>query len=171
MPMLLRCITLLALALPAAAQATTGSAATTPRPNVVVFFLEGTGAGWSSTSVAMDDRRPEAKAPAAMTPHLQRLADSGMRFSDFYVSAPRCTPARASLLTGMSAAKLGMTYVNEGGAERRGAGRGGRGAEAADAPAAVQKLIPPACRNDLPAETTTVAELVRDAGYRTAHFG
>ena len=171
MPMLLRCITLLALALPAAAQATTGSAATTPRPNFVVFFLEGTGAGWSSTSVAMDDRRPEAKAPAAMTPHLQRLADSGMRFSDFYVSAPRCTPARASLLTGMSAAKLGMTYVNEGGAERRGAGRGGRGAEAADAPAAVQKLIPPACRTELPAETTTVAELVRDAGYQTAHFG
>ncbi|MBL8755752.1 MAG: hypothetical protein JNK15_20820, partial [Planctomycetes bacterium] len=49
------------------------------RPNFVVLFLEGTGAGWASTSVAMDDRRPDAKAFAAQTPNLQRLASDGMR--------------------------------------------------------------------------------------------
>ncbi|MBL8753947.1 MAG: sulfatase-like hydrolase/transferase, partial [Planctomycetes bacterium] len=95
----------------------------------------------------------------------------GMRFSDFYVSAPRCTPARASLLTGMSAAKLGMTYVNEGGRERRGAGRGGRGGEAAGEPTTATKLVPPTCRTELAADVTTIAELLRGAGYATAHFG
>lgn len=166
--MFLRCLALFAVALPLAGQQPKGSTMAAPRPNFVVFCLEGTGAGWASTSVAMDDHRPDAKAPAAMTPNLQRLADSGMRFADFYVSAPRCTPARASLLTGMSAAKLGMTYVNEGGAARRGAGRG---AEVAGAAPTVQKLIPPTCRTELPPEVTTVAEIVRDAGYATAHFG
>lgn len=137
------------------------------RPNFVVFVLEGTGAGWTSTSVAMDDRWPEAKGSPALTPNMQRLADTGMRFSDFYVSAPRCTPARASLLAGMSAAKLGMTYVNEGGGDKR----GGRAGSEGSVQAAVQKLIPPTCSTELPAEITTVAELVRDAGYATAHFG
>lgn len=169
LPIRLLCALVLPL-LPLAAQAT--RAAVPPeRPNFVVLFLEGTGSGWASTSVAMDEHRPAAKAFAAQTPSLQRLADTGMRFADFYVSGPRCTPSRASLLTGMSAAKLGMTYVNEGGAERRGAGRGGRGAEEAGEAPAVRKLIPPNCRTELPSDVTTIAELLHDAGYATAHYG
>ena len=89
------------------------------KPNFVFLLLEGTGSGWASTSVAMDDRLPEAKVFAQQSPNLVRLAKEGMRLSDFYVSCPRCTPARAAFLTGMSAAKLGMTYVNEGGEERQ----------------------------------------------------
>lgn len=145
---------------------------TVTHPNFVVLFLEGTGSGFPSTSVAMDDTLPDAKAFAAATPTLAKFAADGMRFAQFYVSAPRCTPSRASLLTGMSAAKLGMTYVNEGGTERRGGEGGGkRNGGAADDAATVHKLIPPTCRTELPAEVTTIAELLHDAGYATAHFG
>ncbi len=104
----------------------TTTTTTVTHPNFVVLFLEGTGSGFPSTSVAMDDTLPDAKAFAAATPTLAKFAADGMRFAQFYVSAPRCTPSRASLLTGMSAAKLGMTYVNEGGTERRGGEGGGK---------------------------------------------
>jgi arylsulfatase A-like enzyme len=155
----------------------------------------------------MDDRLPEAKVFAQQSPNLVRLAKEGMRFSDFYVSCPRCTPARATFLTGISAAKLGMTYVNEGGEERRGqrtdgggggggggagagkagggkgggggggAGGGGGRKRAADAgPAdmadpATRKLIPPSSSPELGADVKTVADVLLEAGYATAHFG
>lgn len=158
------------------------------RPNFVFLQLEGTGAGWSSTSVAMDDRLPKAKGADGITPNLEALANDGMRFSDFYVSAPRCTPARATFLTGVSAAKLKMTYVNEGGQERRGGGAGGGGGggggrngggqrrnQAPDTSAEDEngqtRLIPPRSTPELPASITTIAELLKQQGYSSAHFG
>jgi arylsulfatase A len=167
----------LAAASPAQGAPTTKAARAKP-PNFVFVQFEATGIGWSSTSVAMDDRRPDAKSAPERTPHLAALAAQGMRLSSFYVTAPRCTPARASFLTGVGAAKLHMTYVSEGGQERRGgedaAGgrRGGQGGgRDAAAESATTKLIPPACTTELPAETTTIAEVLRGAGYRSAHFG
>jgi arylsulfatase A-like enzyme len=61
-----------------------------------------------------------------------------------------------------------MTYVSEGGQERRRGQGGGRGADDA---AATTRLIPPACTTELPADATTIAEVLRGAGYRSAHFG
>ncbi len=139
-------------------------------PNIVFVLFEGTGAGWASTSVAMDDRLPEAKQDAQITPNLARLAAQGARFSDFYVSAPRCTPARATFLTGISAGKLRMTYVNESGRERPGgeARGGGRRTAAAAAP---ELLRVPASVADLPRQGVTIAEALQERGYATAHFG
>ena len=34
------------------------------------------------------------------TPNLDRIAETGMRFENFYCTSPVCSPARASLLTG-----------------------------------------------------------------------
>jgi len=152
---------------PSAPPATVGETHPAARPGFVVVVIEGTGAGWASTSVAMDDRLPDAKAFAAQTPSLARLAAAGTRFATFYASCPRCTPSRASLLTGMSAAKLGMTYVGEGGGERR----GGRRGAATDEDLGARRLVPPASLAELPDDVTTVAELLHDAGYATAHFG
>lgn len=42
------------------------------------------------------------------TPHLDRMAKQGMRFTDFYVTAPICTPARASLMTGCYPSRVGL---------------------------------------------------------------
>ena len=164
----------------------TPTQSTQKRPNFVFVQLEGTGAGWSSTSVAMDERLPDAKNTFAITPNLEALAKDGTRFSDFYVSAPRCTPARATFLTGISAAKLKMTYVNDGGQERRGGGAGGgrngggggggqRRNQAPDTSAedgnGQTKWIPPRSTPELPAAITTIAELLKPQGYASAHFG
>ena len=47
------------------------------------------------------------------TPHLDQLARDGARFSNFYCSVPSCTPARTSLLTGLSPWNHGMLgYMN-----------------------------------------------------------
>ncbi|MBI5690284.1 MAG: sulfatase-like hydrolase/transferase [Verrucomicrobia bacterium] len=44
------------------------------------------------------------------TPHLDRLAREGLRFTDAYVM-PQCTPTRAALLTGQHTARHGMWHV------------------------------------------------------------
>lgn len=65
-------------------------AATTSRPNIVV--------------IVTDDQGPWAMGcagnPEIRTPHLDRLAASGIRFRHFFCASPVCSPARASLLTG-----------------------------------------------------------------------
>ena len=74
------------------------------------------------------------------TPHLDDLAGQGVRFSQFYVGSPICSPSRAALMTGRYPQRAGLD--NNAGQER-----------------------------GLPAEQVTMAELLRDAGYRTGLFG
>ncbi|MBL8800545.1 MAG: sulfatase-like hydrolase/transferase [Planctomycetes bacterium] len=136
--------------------APTSAPAAPPRPNFI--FVLGEGEGWSSTSIDMDGADPSHARPAGLTPNLERIAAVGLRFSDFYASCPRCTPSRASFLTGISPAKLHMTYVNEGGANRR------------EEPTP-RKLAPPSPVAQLPFEAPTTASVLRASGYATAHFG
>lgn len=123
------------------------------RPNFVVIMAEAQ--GWAQTSVQMDDRLPESKSRVFLTPAVERLAREGMRFTYGYAASPRCTPSRAALFTGRSPAALHMTYV--------GVGRNEGPVRTA--------LIPPEPLLELPARTTTVAGLLKAAGYTTAHFG
>lgn len=120
------------------------------RPNFV--FIQGEGQGWASTSVQLDPDVPESKSDDFWTPNLERLAREGVRFSNFYAPSPRCTPSRATYFTGISPAKLGMTFTSPGGDTGR-------------------ALIEPVVVRELPREVTTVAELLKSAGYATAHFG
>src|SRR5687767_7983369 len=46
--------------------------------------------------------------PAIKTPHLDRLASQGIRFSDCYCSQPVCSPSRAGLLTGRIPHRAGI---------------------------------------------------------------
>src|ERR1043165_957358 len=80
------------------------NAAAGKQPNFIVVL--GEGAGWTSSSVQMDDRNPASKGSGIRTPNLERLASWGMRFSDAYAASPRCTPSRAALLTGRNPASL-----------------------------------------------------------------
>jgi arylsulfatase A len=45
------------------------------------------------------------------TPHIDRLAAEGMRFTDFYAAANVCTPSRAALLTGCYPQRVGMGEI------------------------------------------------------------
>lgn len=148
------------------------------KPNIILIV--GEGHGWASTSTSFDPEQPTAKKPADLTPNLSKIAAEGMRFSSFYASCPRCTPSRASLITGVSPTKLHMTYVNEGGSEQRGGGKGGgkggqgkggrkNGGGAID-PTNL-KLIPPTPTMEIPSNIKTTGDVLRTAGYATAHFG
>lgn len=48
--------------------------------------------------------------PTIRTPHLDRMAAEGMRFTDFYSAGEVCTPSRAALLTGRYAVRSGMAH-------------------------------------------------------------
>jgi arylsulfatase A-like enzyme len=127
------------------------------RPNFVVIL--GEGAGWNSTSVPMDDTVPGSKSDLLQTPNLARLATEGMRFANFYAASARCTPSRAAIFTGRSPASLHMTFINDG---RQ---RGGGG------PDPGLKVIEPGALMELPAGEVTIGDLLKRAGYATAHFG
>ena len=75
-------LTVLAASLPAAAA---------KRPNIVILYADDMGYG----DLAIQN--PESKIP---TPHLDRLAREGMRFTDAHSSSGICTPSRYALLTG-----------------------------------------------------------------------
>jgi arylsulfatase A len=132
-----------------------GQSLAVEKPNFVVIL--GEGHGWSSISVQMDDAVPGSKSAFVRTPNLEKLSQGGMRFANFYAPSPRCTPSRASLLTGKSPAQLHMTFVGEG-KKDSGSDMNGR-------------VIPPSASTELPANETTIAEVLRRAGYATAHFG
>ena len=84
------------------------------------------------------------------TPFLDRLAKKGMRFSNFY-TAGRCTPTRASLLTGRDSAHAGFAAGSLGGWPG--------------------ELKLPSYRGRLPAELPTLAELLKNTGYQTLMAG
>lgn len=50
-------------------------------------------------------------SPDIKTPHIDKMASEGMRFTDFYVAASVCSPSRASLLTGLYPQRVGVNRV------------------------------------------------------------
>ena len=75
------------------------------------------------------------------TPHIDALARRGMRFTQFYSASAVCSPSRAALLTGRYPLRYGIT---------------GHFTDN---------------REHLPPGSTTLAELLGEAGYRTVHIG
>ncbi len=53
-------------------------------------------------------------SPVNKTPHLDRMAAEGVRFTDFYMAAPVCTPSRAAMMTGCYPQRVGLDRVDNG---------------------------------------------------------
>lgn len=50
-----------------------------------------------------------------ITPHLDKMAEAGIRFTNFYAAAPLCSPTRASCLTGRAPFRQGIFAAHTGG--------------------------------------------------------
>jgi len=88
------------------------------------------------------------------TPHIDQLAQEGVRFTDAYAACAVCSPTRAAVLTGKYPARLLLTnWLPAGRWNPKAKLREGRFVRA------------------LPLEELTLAEALREAGYRTASIG
>ncbi len=87
--------------------------------------------------------------PIVKTPHLDRVAQEGSRFDQFYVQAPICSPTRAGILTGQYPARLSISVALATASGNENAG--------------IPHWMDPGA--------ATIADSLRACGYRTAVFG
>ncbi len=86
-------------------------------------------------------------AKAIKTPNLDKMAQDGLRLTNFYTASPICTPSRAALLTGRYAARMGAEQMQ------------------------LANVLFPTNQTGLPQTETTVARALKQKGYRTACIG
>ena len=132
------------------------------RPNIIFFFIDDM--GWQDTSEPFHEQATELNE-RYHTPHMERLADEGMKFSQAYACAV-CSPSRISLMTGLNAARHGVTNWTL------------RKDKSPDSEH--PKVLPPEWNvnglSPVPGIERTVYAvtlpmLLRQAGYRTIHVG
>jgi arylsulfatase A-like enzyme len=119
------------------------SAASVSRPNVILILADDL--GWTDLSCYGSDLYD--------TPHLDRLARDGMKFTQAYSACTVCSPSRAAILTGKYPARLHLTDWIPG------------------LPPENPKLLVPPWTKYLPLEEVTVGRILRSAGYATASIG
>ena len=107
--------------------------APTKSPNVVIIYADDLGYGDLSSY-----------GGSIPTPNIDRIGQEGIRFTDFYVSAPVCTPSRYSLLTGSYPQRSVHGLLT---------------------------ALMPADTNYLDPSETTLAQYLKTKGYATALLG
>lgn len=112
-------------------------------PNIILVLADDL--GWSQIGCYGSDYY--------QTPNIDQLAREGMKFTNAYAAAAVCSPTRASIMTGKYPAKLHLTDFIAGNTNT-------------DYP-----LLQPDWQKHLPLSEKTIAELLKEAGYKTAHFG
>ena len=105
----------------------------TTKPNFVIIFIDDMGYG---------DIEPFGSTKNS-TPHLNRMAEEGMKLTSFYIGWSACTPSRASLMTGCYAKRVGMDG----------------------------RVCFPAEARGLNPDEITIADLLKAKGYATGCFG
>lgn len=115
-------------------------------PNIVLIMIDDL--GWMDLACQGNER--------VSTPHIDRLAKQGMRFTDAYAAAPVCSPTRAAVLTGKSPARLRITN------------------HIPDNPRFTPDdatLLPAEMHDVLALEHVTIAERLKQGGYATGFVG
>jgi arylsulfatase len=69
-----------------------------PRPNVLPFFPDQWRHDWTSSTPRL----------AVRTPHIEALADRGVRYTNAIVPSPLCAPSRACLASGREYTRCGV---------------------------------------------------------------
>lgn len=128
----------------------TPAALAAAKPNII--FILADDLGWTDVSTGAGNHGNGSRFYE--TPHIDLLAKGGMAFSSAYMQ-PNCAPTRAALISGQYPARSGNGVYNVN-SLNRGKKNG---------------LVPPNQNEDVPAASTTIAEVFQQAGYTTAHFG
>jgi len=119
--------------------APSGHATERKRPNIVVVFIDDM--GWGDFSCFGNT--------TVKTPNIDRLANEGLRFEQFYVNSPICSPSRTAISTGQYPQRWRITSYLSNRAHNRERGM-------------AQWLDPNA---------PMLARFLKQAGYTTGHFG
>ena len=127
-----------------------------PKPSIV--FIMADDLGWADTTLY-------GHTKFYKTPNLERLAKRGMLFTHAYAASPLCSPTRASILTGLSPARFGLTTPNC--HVPQVVLKATTGTKAA--PNA--KSIAPTPVTRLNTTYQTLPKALKAAGYATGHFG
>ena len=115
-------------------------------PNIILILMDDM--GWRDVGF-MGNRFVE-------TPHIDRLAKTGLMFTQAYASAPNCAPTRACLMSGQYTPRHGIYTVVD---PRQPPGSPWHKLQAAES------------KSELATNLVTIAESLRDGGYATAFFG
>ncbi len=107
-----------------------------PTPNFIILFCDDLGYGDLSCY----------GHPTIKTPNLDKMAQEGMKFTQFFVGASICTPSRAALLTGRYPIRSGMCSNTRG-------------------------VLFPDSDGGLPQDEITIARALKEKGYKTACIG
>ena len=109
------------------------------RPNIILVFIDDM--GWGDFSCFGNEH--------AKTPHIDRLAKEGLRFEQFYVNSPICSPSRVAISTGQYPQRWKITSYLSNRDHNNNRGK-------------AQWLDPKA---------PMLARFLQQAGYATGHFG
>lgn len=108
------------------------------RPNIVLIFVDNFGNGDLGCFGSTLHR----------TPHIDRMAAEGTKFTSFYVASGVCTPSRAALMTGCYPRRVNMHVSDKNGA-----------------------VLQPIAAKGLSPNEVTIAEVLKSAGYVSACIG
>ena len=108
------------------------------KPNFIIIYCDNLGYGDIGPFGSEINR----------TPHLDRMATEGRKFTHFYSTSGVCTPSRASIMTGCYAQRVGMGWNDRDG-----------------------HVLRPISPYGLHPDEITIAEVLKDAGYYTGIIG
>ena len=103
------------------------------KPNIIIIFADDLGYGDLSCY----------GHPTIITPHLDKMASEGQKWTNFYVAASVCTPSRAGLITGRYPIRSGMCSDKS-------------------------RVLFPNSTGGLPSNEITIAEQLKKGGYTTS---
>ena len=144
-----------ACGLAAAAPLLSFAAPTRRQPNIL--FILADDLGWRDTSFTGSEYYETA--------NIERLARRGVYFPNAYAANPLCSPTRASILTGLHPARIGLTAPECHRPPVR------LKASVAESAGPTVKTLKCQSVTRLDLEYRTLAETMKDAGYATGHFG
>ncbi len=127
------------------------------KPNIIMIIVDDL--GWRDVGAYGSE--------SFETPHIDRLAEKGMSFSNSYASSPLCTPTRASILTGQTVGRLRIT-TPEGHLTHLRFKDEAKESEIADPGL---PMTNPQTANRLPLDSITISKLLQDNGYATSFMG